>query len=196
MRAKRVKTNLITIVALFLVISTPVFAREIAGVTVPGTLSMGHGGKRLTLNGAGIRYKWFFKIYVCALYLPHRANTGDAVVAMEGPKVVTMHFLYDEVAAEKLRAAWKSGFRDNSTQKEYAAIAPRVQRFNQLFHDTKRGDEIRLEYRPGEGTEVLFNGQSAGRIEGRDFNAALLRIWLGKVPADFALKDALLGIDD
>ena len=52
---------------------------------------------------------------------------------------------------------------------------------------------IYLDYIPGRGTRVTINGESKGLIAGRDFNNALLDIWLGEEPADKGLKKAMLG---
>jgi hypothetical protein len=56
----------------------------------------------------------------------------------------------------------------------------------------QQGDVIDLDYLPEEGTRVLFNGGLQGHIEGADFYAALLKVWLGDTPADSNLKTALL----
>ena len=46
----------------------------------------------------------------------------------------------------------------------------------------------------GSGTQVLVNGKPVGEpIKEPEFMQSLLRIWLGKNPADDALKEALLG---
>ena len=47
---------------------------------------------------------------------------------------------------------------------------------------------------PGSGLRVLVDGAQKGRdIAGDDFYNALLKIWLGPNPADWKLKDAMLG---
>ena len=38
-------------------------------------------GQRLVLNGAGLRTKFFFKVYAAGLYLPEHARSTDAVLA-------------------------------------------------------------------------------------------------------------------
>ena len=45
----------------------PALARELAGVSLPDTLSA--GDKALKLNGLGLRKKAIFKVYVGGLYL-------------------------------------------------------------------------------------------------------------------------------
>jgi len=47
---------------------------------------------------------------------------------------------------------------------------------------------------PGTGTVILVNGQATGQpIKEPEFYSALMKIWLGKAPADAGLKEALLG---
>lgn len=80
-------------------------AREVAGWEVPEIALIGPQQTPAVLNGAGIRTRFFFKIYVGALYLPERAGQAQQVYAMVGPKRVLMHFLYDQVSAKKLTKA-------------------------------------------------------------------------------------------
>ena len=46
---------------------TPLAAREVAGVKLDEQVQL--GGTPLVLNGAGVRSKFFVKVYVGALYL-------------------------------------------------------------------------------------------------------------------------------
>jgi hypothetical protein len=59
--------------------------------------------------------------------------------------------------------------------------------------EAKKGMSIALDW-TGTATEVLIDGKPAGAaIEGDDFYAALLRIWLGDKPVQDDLKRSLLG---
>jgi hypothetical protein len=66
---------------------------EIAGVKVDDPLEL-HGTK-LQLNGAGIRYKAIFKVYVAGLYLGKKAGTPEEVLAAPGPKRISVTLLRD-----------------------------------------------------------------------------------------------------
>ena len=167
-------------------------ASEVAGIDIPETVQLAAGTPPLVLNGAGIRKKFFFKIYVAGLYLPSRQTTTEVILDMPGPKRVHMHFLYKEVERDKLVTGWQEGFENNLETNEFEKVASRLAKFNQLFRTMHRGDVIDLDYQPEEGTQVLFNGELQGRIEGDDFYAALLQVWLGQQPADADLKTALL----
>ncbi|MGS0730103.1 chalcone isomerase family protein, partial [Shewanella sp. 0m-11] len=43
------------------------------------------------------------------------------------------------------------------------------------------------------GVTAYKNGQAQATIAGEDFRQALLKIWLGKEPAQNSLKEAMLG---
>lgn len=169
-------------------------AVEVAGVTVPDNVEL-DGGTSLQLNGAGVRSKFFIKVYVGALYLAEKASRPEQVYAMPGAKRVSMYFLYDEVSREKLVAAWKASFADNLSTAEYTALKPRIDAFNALFPTVHVNDTLFVEYQPEVGTTVWFNGERQGTVAGADFNTALLKIWLGEEPADSDLKGAMLGGD-
>lgn len=173
-------------------ISSMSYAREIAGVRVDESLEAADG-TMLSLNGAGIRSKFFIDVYIAELYLAHPAKSAEEVIASTGPKRLIMHFLYDEVTKEKLVAAWNEGFNDNLSVEQLTAMKERIDDFNGLFSTVKKDDVIVLDYIPGQGTVVMIAGQEMGVIAGKDFNDGLLQIWLGKKPVNKSLKEKLLG---
>ena len=181
----------IIIAAMLLTFSLEASALEVAGVDVPQSVTIEN--KALVLNGAGIRKKFFFKIYVGALYLPVKHTTVNAILNDAGGKRIVMSFLYKEVTAEDLVNGWNDGFTGNNSAKELKALQERINQFNSLFTTVHTGDEIRLDYLPGKGTQVSLNGTLKGSVPGEDFSKALLKIWLGSKPADKGLKKAWLG---
>ncbi len=176
-------------------IVSPVHAREIAGVKLDDSIEMPGSGK-LVLNGAGIRYKFFFKIYVGALYLADKQSDANALLAKDAASRMMMHITYDEVPREKLVDAWIEGFNSNNSEATMQLIQQKLDRFNGWFTDLKQGDVVLLDYLPAEGTRVTIKGVQKGVIEGREFNRALLSVWLGEDPVTEELKDALLGVEE
>jgi hypothetical protein len=182
----------ILFVAMLLIFSSlEASAMKIAGVDVPQSVIVAN--KALVLNGAGIRKKLFIKVYVGSLYLTAKNMTVDKIMADPGAKSIVLDFLYKEVSNKKLVDGWNKGFIDNSSAKEIRALKDRINKFNSLFVTVYKGDEIRLDYLPGEGTQVKINGTLKGTVPGEDFNQALLKIWMGSKPADDKLKKAWLG---
>jgi len=176
------------LVGLFL--AGPVWATEVEGVNVPESVEV--GGSKLLLNGAGVRTKFFFDIYVGALYLARNTRKLEEAIDMDGPRRVAMYILYGEVGKEKLVHGWKEGFMKNQSRKVMIGLKERLDLFNAMFSDVKKGDVILLDYVPGEGTSVTIRGERKGVISGKDFNDALLAVWLGRKPADSDLKDSML----
>ncbi len=175
------------------IVNVQLFAAEIKGVTVTETVSIPTVDKKLVLNGAGIRKKFFVSVYIGALYLVEKSNSAEKIVAMEQPKRVMMHFLYDKVEAKKLHDAWREGFQDNVSESDFNKLQERLEKFNSYFGDAVKGDEVTLDYLPGTGTRVSVNSEVKGTILGADFNRALLKVWLGERPVTSGLKKAMLG---
>ena len=170
-------------------------AAEIEGVKLADKLRVSDAGPELILNGAGVRTRVFFKVYVGALYLQKKENATDAVLADAGPKRVAMHLLRD-LTAEQLFSALNDGLKNNHTPEQLAKLGPQLKQLEDVFNAVKAakdGDVILLDYLPGAGTRVTVRGDDKGTIPGEEFNRALLRIWLGNQPADASLKKAMLG---
>jgi hypothetical protein len=174
--------------------ATPAFALTLEGVNLPDSITVGDAP--LTLNGAGVRKRFFVKVYVGALYLPAQESKVDAILANPGAKSVRLHFLYKEVDAESLTSAWKDGFKNNNTEAELTALAPRIEQFNGFFRAVKSGETIFVDLLPTGETRVAINNQPRGSINGADFQEALLKIWLGDKPADADLKRGMLGVKE
>jgi hypothetical protein len=178
--------------AVFSALTFSAQALELKGVKVDETAQV--GGNALVLNGAGVRTKAIFKVYVAALYLAQKTSDATAVISDAGNKRVSMHFLRD-LSAEKLLHAMDEGFEANNSAAEMTAVEPQMKAFRQLMTSAKavkEGDVILLDYTTA-GTHVSLNGKVLGTVEGAVFNQALLRVWLGKEPVDASLKKAMLG---
>lgn len=167
---------------------------DVAGVRYEPNLTL--AGSPLLLNGAGIRYKAVFKVYTAGLYLAARAATPEAVLAAPGPKRLHVVMLRD-IDANELGKLFTRGMQDNSTREEFARAIPGTIRMGEIFAAKKKlapGEHFGVDWVPGTGTVVLVNGKPQGEpIREPEFYNGLLRIWLGKSPADSQLKQALLG---
>jgi len=166
------------------------YAVTVEGVNIADKAIVGE--QALVLNGAGVRTKFFFDIYIGALYLAAKTQAAEQAISMKGSKRVLMHFLYGEVSKDKLVDGWTEGFEKNS-RKNLSELQSRLNQFNNFFQDMKKGDEAIFDFSPSGVTTVTINGKVVGSIEGADFQKALLMVWLGKKPADHDLKDAMLG---
>ena len=154
------------------------------------------GGSTLRLNGAGVRYKAVFKVYTAGLYLEKKASTPQEVASQRGPKRLSITMLR-EIDSTELGKLFSRGMEDNMDRAAFSRIVPGVLRMSQIFSDHKKlqaGDQFMIDWIPGTGTVITVKGKVQGEpFKEPEFFNALLGIWLGNLPADFKLKDALLG---
>lgn len=186
-----------TLLALLLgtAISISAYGAEVEGVKLADKLRLSDGGPELVLNGAGLRTRAFFRVYVGALYLSQKTGSAQAVFAGHGPKRVAMYMLRD-LGADQLFSALNDGLKANHAPEDLAKLGPQVKQLQGIFNAlkaAKSGDAILLDYLPDAGTRITVNGEVKGTIPGEEFNRALLRVWLGEEPADASLKKAMLG---
>lgn len=168
-------------------------ALDLAGIHLADKMQI--GDTVLQLNGGGIRTKFFFKIYVGALYLPQKQTSAEAIIADEHKHRIAMYILH-ELSGEKLFSAFNDAIEANHSAAELAALDAQIQEMKQIFeavHEVKPGDIIMLDYLPDSGTRITVNGTERGIIAGAAFNRALLKVWLGNNPVQDDLKKGMLG---
>jgi hypothetical protein len=169
-------------------------AREVEGVKYEEAIDL--AGSKLQLNGAGTRYKAVFKVYTAGLYLSRKAGTAAEVVAAPGPKRLSLTFVR-EIGSEELGRLFIKGIKANTPNDEYTRIVGSVMRMSQVFYEARKmkvGEVINVDWMPGKGTLISIRNVPVGDpFPEPEFYGALLRIWLGQDPADWQLKDALLG---
>ena len=154
------------------------------------------GDSTVQLNGAGVRYKAVFKVYTAGLYLEKKASTPQEVASQRGPKRLSITMLR-EIDSTELGKLFSRGMEDNMDRAAFSRIVPGVLRMSQIFSDHKKlqaGDQFMIDWIPGTGTVITVKGKVQGEpFKEPEFFNALVGIWLGNLPADFKLKDALLG---
>jgi hypothetical protein len=169
---------------------------EVAGVKLPDKTRVVAGGPDLVLNGAGLRTEYFVKVYAAGLYLEKKSQTTAAVLALAGPKRVSMHLLR-ELSARQIQVALQDGIAANNSAEEQETLMPQLGELDVVMAQlgpTKEGDVVTLDFVPGTGTVITVNGKVKGSpIAGDALYRALLRVWLGDSPAQDDLKQALLG---
>ena len=185
------------LLAITLLASTSVLAAtvEIHGVKLEDSAEV--RGSKLLLNGSGTRYKGPFKVYVAGLYLEKKASTLDEVVNQPGLKRISITMVRD-IDAGELGKLLTRGVQDNMAPGEMSKLVPGLVRMGQIFSEYKNlvtGDNFMIEWVPGSGTVITVKGKVQGEpFKEPEFFKAMMSIWMGPVPADFKLKDALLNV--
>jgi hypothetical protein len=170
-------------------------ATDVAGVSFAHRIQV--GGQTLQLNGAGIRYKAIFKVYAAGLYLSGRAQTPEAVLAMPGAKRIHL-VLLRSIDAKEFGKILSAGIQKNASRAEFIQSLPAISRMGEAashYRALEPGDTLTVEWQPGVGATLYVKGKAeVGPYPEPGFFNAMAKIWLGKSPADYSLKDALLGI--
>ena len=165
----------------------------VSGIKLEDTAQV--GTQTLKLNGAGVRMKFVFKVYVGALYLPESKSTTAEVLAMPGSKRVTLVMLR-EMSNDDLGQRFMDGLRNNLDIAERSKLIKPMITFGEMFSLVpvlKKGDVLVFDWVPGVGVVCQFNGQKLGEtINDAAFYSAVLKIWLGNQPADESLKRKML----
>ena len=167
---------------------------EIEGVKLEPTAQV--GAALLQLNGAGVRTRAIFKVYVAGLYVPQKTGDAGALLAQKGARRIAISMLRS-VDAETFASALNDGLRNNHSEAQLAGFKAQIDALNanlKAVGEAKKGDLIHFEFMPEAGTRVTVNGQARGSaIPGEEFFTAVLRVWIGDKPVDGSLKKGLLG---
>ncbi|MCJ8302345.1 chalcone isomerase family protein [Shewanella sp.] len=187
------KTTLATLMSAIVLsgaLSSQVKAQEISGVEVAEQIVI--NDSQLQLNGAGVRSKFFFDLYVGSLYLT--APSADlASVISSDESAVRLNITSGMITSDKMRDAIIDGF-DDATDGNTTDIQAQIDAFMALFSDEiKEGDQFTLLTSKVSGVTAYKNGVPQDTIEGEAFRQALLKIWLGDSPAQTSLKKDMLG---
>lgn len=169
-------------------------ATEVQGVRFADKMQVGNA--EVTLNGAGLRARFFIKVYAVGLYLTARKDAGADLLALTGAKRLHLVTLR-ELTAEQFADALVEGVRKNHSETEIEPLKARIEQFKAAILALKtapKGATVQIDWLPDAGTRLVFNGEKRGEdIPGEDFYRALLKIWLGENPVQDDLKEALLG---
>jgi long-chain acyl-CoA synthetase len=179
------------ILAAALAFAQPAPAVEVAGVKLDERASV--GGRELLLNGAGLRTRAIFKVYVGSLNLTEKATSAQSALS-HAPRRMQLNLLRN-LSSAQLVDALVDGMKDNNSAAELEAVKPQTDelvRIMKSFGDVKEGSVVTLDYVDGV-TRIGQDGTAKGSIPGEPFNRALLRIWLGEKPVQADLRKALLG---
>jgi hypothetical protein len=166
-------------------------AADVGGIKLDERVSV--GAQELVLNGAGVRTRVVFKVYVASLYLPQKSADLAGVLA-KGPRRIQLNLLRT-LSADQLVDALNEGLAENNTAAELAAVKPQSDQLSTImksFKEVKEKDIVTLDFVDG-ATRIGLNGDPKGSIPGDAFNQALTKIWLGDKPVQADLKKALLG---
>ncbi len=181
------------VLILGILLALPSYSMKIGGKNLPDTLKF--GDSVLVLNGAGLRKKFWFKIYAGALYLPQKSQNWNEIVNSDKPMAIRMHFIYDGVSSSQMTDGWQDDFK-HLLGGNYSKYVKQIKMFLSCFNVETHEDDIwDIVYIPGVGTKVLLNGKEKGVIPGLDFKKLVFSVFLSPKTQLPDLREEMLGID-
>ncbi len=166
-------------------------ALDVEGVNLPEKLDAQE--QALTLNGAGVRSKFFMEIYVAGLYLKQTSMDANAIINDDQSMALRLHVTSELLSPKRMEDATREGF-ERSMAGNTQAMQGNIDLLVETFKDgIKEGDAFDFIYTEKSGVNVYKNGVEKASIPGLLFKQALWGIWLSDDPVQSDLKNGLLG---
>jgi hypothetical protein len=184
--------SIYVLIVAFLMTMPSIAQTEVAGVNLPNTLEVGE--TQLTLNGAGVREKFWMDMYAGGLYTNVKMSEALKVMNADSPMAIKLHIVSGLISSKKMSSAVEEGFQ-NSTKGNTKPFRPKIDKFISFFSEEITGDDVfDITYSPSKGVVVFKNNKELGTIEGLDFKKALFGIWFCDKPADEDLMNGMLSL--
>ena len=148
------------------------------------------GKKNIPRRGSGILTWYGFKIYTIAFYA---APNPDDLAAFDEDQSCQLSIRYYRKLKKKDLICVANECLNKRGDLDLEPLRERLDRFNDWYVNVRKGDEYRIVYRPGKGTELILNGRKLGMIPGADFARAYFDVWLSDHSPNQELRDQLLG---
>lgn len=183
--------NLLLAFVAVLTLQTATAQTQVGEVTLPNSVNF--SSQDLTLNGAGIRKKAWFKLYSAGLYLTNKSGDANSIINADETMAIKLQITSSMVSSKKMKSAVNDGF-DAAMNGDTSSLSSEIEKFIGFFNEEiVEGTVFDITYQKGKGAVIYRNGKEKGVITGMKFKKALFAIWLGSDPADDDLKEGLLG---
>lgn len=141
-------------------------------------------GRRLVLNGSGVRRFFGFQVFRGYLYLVAREGDAARIIASPEPKLLRLVYLRD-VDRGRLVSTWEEAFATHCG----CAVPPD---FRARFRDLKEGEVETWVFTPA-GAEVRYGSEAPARVSAADA-PRLLAYFIGPDAPSDGLRRGLLGL--
>jgi hypothetical protein len=186
------RKKIFLLTALLIFFQQNIFSQmKIGEVTLPNTMLSGK--ELLTLNGGGIREKFWMDMYVGGLYLLKKNKNAEEIVNANSAMGIKLHIVSKLISSKRMTDAVDEGF-EKSTGGKTAQFKEKIEQFKNAFsEEIKVGDVFDIIYSPDDGISIFKNNKLKNQISGFDFKKAVFGIWLGNEPPTEELKKGMLG---
>lgn len=167
---------------------------DVGGVKIQDSIAIYNN--TLLLNGAGIMPGGKTPLYAAHIYSKTKFTTLDALVTASGPKRLTLTAIREVDTGPILKMLSRS-VEATAAKGDMAKLIPGMMNIGNVFKTNrvlKPGEVMSLDWIPITGLVIYIGGKMQGDpIREPELFRAAMGVWMGEVPADAKLKDALLG---
>lgn len=151
-------------------------------------------GSSLELKGIGVATEFRTETYIGALYAPVGLESVALFKDYTTPKRMVVRYIPETYSYRKVSRHFKERIAMNNDREIWQPLTREIVTFSRVFNDNfVRGDEIRLDFIPGKGTQVYLNDVLFETIENPEFFNLMLDAWTGSVPPSKAFKQGIMG---
>lgn len=141
-------------------------------------------GRRLVLNGTGLRRVFLFEAFRAALYLETASHDAEAILASTQVKLLILRYSRD-IPRDRLVSGWEDGFRERC-----ACAMP--DNFRARLCDLREGEEETWLFLP-DHVDIAYAGERPVRMD-NPLGARMLSAFIGPKAQSSALSRGLLGL--
>jgi hypothetical protein len=157
-------------------------AKEVAGVNMPDSFTVGQD--KLVLNGAGLREKYAIgvDVYVGGLYLKSKTANALQIVNADESMAIRLHMVRS-VNSKDFSDATMIGFQESTKNLgiDKKSIEKEINQFLEVFKDAISNNDIfDITYSKANGVQVFKNKSQTPKVTIKNFvlKKALFGIWL------------------
>lgn len=148
---------------------------------------------KLSLNGMAAHSALKHEYYIGALYLPSPARSASIIFNADSLQRMELRVSRDSWTPRQFSQLWLQAININNSMAELKPMTKDVISFSNLISSKLlRGDNIKIDYTPGRGTEIRINDKLAFKTSNEGFYKALLKTWIGNRPPSGAFKAGIL----
>src|SRR5947207_318236 len=132
--------------------------KTLNGITFPANIKK--DTTQLLLNGAGIRKKVFFKLYVAGLYLQSKTQNPNDIINGDKEMLMRLTITSGMISSNNMSEAIEEGFK-KSMNGNTAPLQSKIDMFINTFkkEEIKEGDVFEIWYVPNVGIQPYKTGK-------------------------------------
>ena len=180
--------NMVTLLLGFLIFSsahastqerlpTPVSSNEACKNKICFAETVQVGDRQLTLQGISKFTYMVFNLYTAALYTEEAVTTSEEALS-DRAKLLVIHYHRKIKSKDFIRSA--DAILRKNPNVNVSEIDSEIVTINSWYNNVRKNDRYQLLYTPENGTDLLFNDELVGTIEGATFAKYYLGIWLSE----------------